>query len=527
MRSSRNAPENLSPAEPSVLGDGEMAKRIRDFAWDTTPLGPLQAWSESLIRSVNLILLAKWPAAILWGPHMIWLYNDAFCELLGEKHPGALGMPAREVWAEAWHLVGGQLDAAMRGESTFRENVLVPVLRVGHVEDVYWTYSYSPLFASPRVVEGVLILCRDTTKEVTSAARIRKSEDRLRTFVEAVSDVMYRVSADWSEALMVDGRGFIADTSVPDPHWFKRNVHPDDQPRVRAAIDAAIRDETVFELEHKVQRVDGTPGWTFSRAIPVRDEHGKVTEWFGAASDITARKLAEQALLSAEKLAVVGRLASSIAHEINNPLEAVTNLLYLAEQSADPATKLYLQTAQQELQRVSHITANTLRFHREKLVPAPVDIADIVRSVIDLYQGRSRQAGIQVILEIRECPQFVGLAGEIRQVLANLFANALDAMKRGGVLKIRVRTLRCWKTGEANICITIADNGCGMSRKTLEQAYKPFFTTKEATGTGLGLWISAEIVSRHGGAMQLRSSEAGGLRGTTFRLLFPVAGVAN
>jgi len=513
--------ENLAPPASPIVGDGEMARLIRSFAWETTSLGPLRAWPESLIQSVNLILFTKFPAAVFWGPRMIVFYNDAFFPLLGERHPSGLGKLAQDVWAEAWHLVSGKLEKALQGEATFEENVLVPVQRSKQVEDVYWTYSYSPIFTTGGKVGGVLVVCHDTTEEVRGAARLRRNEEKFRTFVEAVSDVVYRMSADWSVALQVEGRGFLPDTHAPDRDWFQRNVHPDDQPRVLAAIHKAIREGSVFEMEHKVQRLDGTLGWTFSRAIPVRDQHGTIVEWFGAASDITARKQAEQALLSAEKLAVVGRLASSIAHEINNPLEAVTNLLYLAEQTADPETKSMLCTAQQELQRVSLIAANTLRFNRQKLHPAPIDIGDTMQSVLNLYEGRFRQAGIQVTFRKEACPLITALGGEIRQVFANLVGNAVDAMSRGGNLKIRVRPGTNWRTGTQGIRITFADNGHGMSSKTKAQVYKPFFTTKENTGTGLGLWISADIVHRHRGVIRLRSSETGTFAGTTFSLFLP------
>jgi len=521
MSSSPINPEGLVPSKPSIVGNGGMAQVIRSFAWETTCLGQLQSWPDSLLQSVNLILFTRFPAAVFWGPKMIVFYNDAFLPLLGERHPSGLGKPAREVWAEAWHLVGEKLGRAFHGEPIFEENVLVPVQRSRQVEDVYWTYSYSPIFTAGGGVGGVFVVCHDTTQEVQGAAQLRKNEEKLRTFVEAVTDVVYRVSADWSEALQVEGRGFLPDTHAPDSDWFQRNVHPDDQPRVRSAIQKAIGEGSIFELEHKVQRLDGTVGWTFSRAIPVRDQNGNVVEWFGAATDITARKQAEQALLNAEKLAVVGRLASSIAHEINNPLEAVTNLLYLAEQTADPETKSKLIAAQQELQRVSQIAANTLRFNRQKLLPAPMDVLDTMQSVLNLYEGRLRQAGIQVTFEKEDCPQFTALGDEIRQVFVNLVGNALDAMKRGGILKIRIRPVTHWKTGKRGVRITLADNGHGMSPKIKAQVYKPFFTTKESTGTGLGLWISADIVHRHHGLIRVRSSEVEGSSGSTFSLLFP------
>lgn len=362
---------------------------------------------------------------------------------------------------------------------------------------------------------------RTAMGRLEAEALIRRSEEKFRTFVEAVSDVVYRVSADWSHALQVEGRDFLPTTVAPDPHWFKRNVHPDDQERVWAVIQKSIREGSVFELEHKVQRLDGSLGWTVSRAIPVRDEHGEVIEWFGAASDITARKQAEQALIGAEKLAVVGRLASSIAHEINNPLEAVTNLLYLAEQTADAETKNTLVAAQQELQRVSQIAANTLQFNRQKLLPGPMNVSKSVRSVLSLYEGRIRQAGIEVVFDERPCPPLTALGDEIRQVLVNLVGNAVDAMKRGGKLMIRVRPATDWKNDLQVVRITVADTGHGMSATTQAQIYKPFFTTREGIGTGLGLWISADIIERHHGQIRLRSSDAKGRSGTAFALLLP------
>jgi signal transduction histidine kinase len=229
-----------------------------------------------------------------------------------------------------------------------------------------------------------------------------------------------------------------------------------------------------------------------------------------SASDITARKQAEQALIGAEKLAVVGRLASSIAHEINNPLEAVTNLLYLAEQTADAETKQTLIAAQQELQRVSQIAANTLQFNRQKLLPAPMNVSKSVQSVLNLYEGRIRQAGIEVIFEKRDCPPLTALGDEIRQVLVNLVGNSVDAMKRGGILKIRLRSAFHPKTGALSVRITVADNGHGMSPTTQAQIYKPFFTTRENTGTGLGLWISANIIRRHLGTIRMKSSDGKG-----------------
>ncbi len=540
-----------------ILGRGEMADAIRSHPWESTVLGPIEVWPSELVTAVNMLLSSKLISCLIWGEEDILIYNDLYRPLLGNKTP-TLGESFLSVWPE----LRAQAEAILSeprqtGEANTFERMSFFINLNGELVKRICFLTNNPVWAltetGPKMV-GLHQTVIDHTESALAerqllesqsklqqsyaelrtveealrqgAAELNRNEERFRTFVEAVSDVVYRVSADWSEALQVEGRGFLPDTHAPDPNWFTRNVHPDDQSRVLAAIQKSVREESVFQMEHKVQRVDGTIGWTFSRAIPVRDEGGKVVEWFGAASDITARKQAEHALLGAEKLAAVGRLASSIAHEINNPLEAVTNLLYLAEQTADPETKRTLETAQQELQRVSQITTNTLGFNRQKARPEPVDVLDTMQSVLDLYRGRFKQAAIKVVLERRDCPPLTGFGGEMRQVFANLIGNALDALGRGGTIQIRIRPVTDWRTGKAGIRITVADNGHGMNAKTKAQVYKPFFTTKEHTGTGLGLWISSEIVHRHNGSMKLRSSDSEGCSGTTFSLLLPLDSVA-
>jgi len=269
-----------------------MAGLLREFDWSSTPLGPLEDWSETLLSHANLILCSPFPAMLFWGEELTNIYNDGAIPTLGERHPRGLGRSYRDIFADAWHLTGPDIESCFyRGQTPVRENIHAPLIRDGVREDGYYTYSMVPVYEGGKIV-GIYVPYQNTTATVLAERERAKQEERFRTFVEAVSDVVYRVSGDWSHALQVEGRGFLPDTHATDPHWFERNVHPDDQARVRAAIAKAVRESSVFEMEHKVQRLDGSIGWTFSRAIPVRDEHGKVAEWFGAASDITARKQA-------------------------------------------------------------------------------------------------------------------------------------------------------------------------------------------------------------------------------------------
>ena len=245
--------------------------------------------------------------------------------------------------------------------------------------------------------------------------------------------------------------------------------------------------------------------------------------------DLREQKRGEEVLRRTEKLAAAGRLAASIAHEINNPLEAITNCIYLLEQcDLAEAPAHYVHLAQQELARVSHITTQTLRFYRQSTRPARTDLAELVETVLALYEARLRDHDIVVVREFRPTPLVTVYDGEIRQVLANLVGNALDAMtanlaggESAGRLLLRLRSSRNWRTGEECVSVLVADTGSGMDAQTLRRIYEPFFSTKGVTGTGLGLWVSQEIIARHHGGVRVRTSQRVP-SGTVFRLVLPV-----
>jgi len=239
--------------------------------------------------------------------------------------------------------------------------------------------------------------------------------------------------------------------------------------------------------------------------------------------DISDAKKAEAALIQNEKVAAVGRLAASIAHEINNPLESVTNLLFLARSSEDHGElQEYLATAERELRRVSVISSQTLRFYRQHTKPQSVTAHDLIESVLSIFQGRLINSGIDVQLRLRAQQLIACYDGEIRQVLNNLIGNAIDAMATsGGRLLVRTRDAEDLKIGQPGIQITVADTGTGMTPKVLQRLFEAFFTTKGIGGNGLGLWISKEIIDRHQGRLQVRSSQQAAVPGTVITLFLP------
>jgi signal transduction histidine kinase len=239
--------------------------------------------------------------------------------------------------------------------------------------------------------------------------------------------------------------------------------------------------------------------------------------------DVTERRRRDAGLQRTEKLAAVGRMASSISHEINNPLESVTNLLYLIQhgESSREEMHTYAQLAGSELARVSHIVTQTLKFHRQSTHAAQSRASEILESVVSLYQSRIVTLRTKIDRKYVAHDSMLCFAGDMRQVFANLIGNALDAVGEGGRICLRTRRAHSPRTGSPGVRVTVADTGCGMSPATQKSVFDAFFTTKGMTGTGLGLWVSEEIIRTHRGTIRLRSCDTKGRNGTVFAVFFP------
>ena len=249
--------------------------------------------------------------------------------------------------------------------------------------------------------------------------------------------------------------------------------------------------------------------------------------WVAVAHERTTRALRLQAekVRQSEELAVVGRLSASIAHEINNPLSAIANVLYLLSQDSNlsRSAQSYVATAESELRRVSQITTQTLKFYRQRNATERCSVAEIIQGLLSLYRVRSEQAHVSIEFQETPAESILCHAGELRQVFANLLTNALDALAQtGGHIRVKVRPGMVWKKGLPGVRVTIADNGQGMDAATRARIYEALFTTKSAVGTGLGLWISSEIVNKHGGTIYVRSQLG---YGTAFTIALPTDGL--
>jgi signal transduction histidine kinase/DNA-binding response OmpR family regulator len=239
--------------------------------------------------------------------------------------------------------------------------------------------------------------------------------------------------------------------------------------------------------------------------------------------DITARKRAEQGLIRTEKLAATGRLAATIAHEINNPLEAMTNIVYLLGQSiADPGARAYVEMLDKQLQTISHITSQTLKFHRENGRPTEFRLSDLIGEILDFFEAKARRHGVRLVPRLQTQAKIVGFCGEIRQVISNLLLNAIEATPPEGHVAIHLAEATDWRGGEKRgYRVSVADSGSGIDAQHRLRIFEPFFTTKGDKGTGLGLWVTLGIVDRAGGSIRVWSTQRPGRSGTCFSVFLP------
>ena len=360
------------------------------------------------------------------------------------------------------------------------------------------------------MITGVVVTFRDVTQYRQQEDELHRAYEmaekrtaELDAVIESIPDGVYVATLDGESVRLNRGA-----RSLSGPRF----------PRELTTLDRALAGESSTEVLETEGR------WLRSVAAPIT-LNGELIGGVAVNTDVTQTRLHEEALRKSEKLAAVGQLASSIAHEINNPLESITNLLYLirASTSIDEIQE-YAGLAQGELTRVTEITLQTLRFHRGNSRPVEVNLEELVRAVMTLYTGRLLVRNIRVGWKIRPTPPVLCMEGEVRQVLNNLIRNALDAMSSGGTMCLRLHRQTDLATGRKGVRLTVADSGEGVHPRIRQRLFEPFQTTKEATGTGLGLWVSKGLVDKHDGHLRMRSRRDEVAHGTVFTLWLPVRG---
>ncbi len=499
-----------------------MSARIRGHAWEKTPLGPIEHWPLEPLSSVNSMLTSKQIACLIWGKSdQILLYNDLYAPLLGSKKQ-TLGHSFLKVWSEIAEQASAIITQPFTTqEANLYEHVPFFISVDGQLVERICTLTNNPIWSvsggTPKIL-GLYQTIVDHTDGEMAARSLRAERELLRQVMAASRDAVTTVDRNWCIT-------YLNPTTVailgPDQDSIGKDLwksFPDmareDSP-CRYHFSRAMNEGISASFETRYPEPHN-----LSIFVDVRPTSEGIVTFV---RDISDAKKAEAALIQNEKLAAVGRLAASIAHEISNPLESVTNLLFLARSSEDHGElQEYLATAERELRRVSVISSQTLRFYRQHTKPQSVTAHDLIESVLSIFQGRLINSGIDVQLRLRAQQLIACYDGEIRQVLNNLIGNAIDAMATsGGRLLVRTRDAEDLKIGQPGIQITVADTGTGMTPKVLQRLFEAFFTTKGIGGNGLGLWISKEIIDRHQGRLQVRSSQQAAVPGTVVTLFLP------
>ncbi len=522
---------------PARDAEGAIRGVLISFLETSSRVGAERALQMERERLLTAFQQAPAFFAVLKGPdHVFELVNTMYLRLIGGRE--VVGKPIRKAMPEiAEQGYVDLLDQVFRtGEPFVGKGLRFTLEEVDGLprEERCVDFVYQPLREADGRVSGILVFGVDLTHRVEADAALKEQSDRLEFATDAAQigywfcDLPFDVLS-WD--VRVKEHFWLPPDATVDIQLFYERLHPEDRERTREAIETSIARHTGYDVEYRTMAPDGRCKWIHAIGRTAYAADGTPLRFDGVTQDITqlkqtqeARQRAEAALIHAEKLAVVGRLAATISHEINNPLESVTNLLYLVEQSAvSPAAKMYCQTAQEELARVSHIVTHTLRFNRQGNVASEENLSDLLDSALAIYEARLRHSGIMLRREYRETPLVRCFGSELRQVFANLIGNAFDATRGSGSLILRTRPQTHRRTGEPGVRITLADTGHGIPRASRERLFEPFFTTKGDSGTGLGLWVSREILRRHRATLRLRSRTEPGRSGTAFSIWIPQA----
>ncbi len=316
-----------------------------------------------------------------------------------------------------------------------------------------------------------------------------------------------------------------ANTPLPRADFLGRIVH-EDLDHATGDWNKVLQSGGQYTAEYRVKLDDGCERWVAVVGNTTLDDSSQVKGMIGTAQDVTLRKSQESSLLQSEKIAATGRLAATIAHEINNPLEAVTNLIYLAktDQGTPAPVQRMLDIADNELARVAQIAQQTLGFYRDTTRPVAIDLNDLLQAVVDLFNRKLMGKRLHCVLDLDPGLSIVGLQGEIRQVVSNLLVNAIDASPATGG-SIRIRGRHRHRDGNHGVSVMISDQGSGIPKHVRHRLFTPFVTTKQSRGTGLGLWVTRGMVEKHGGTVCFRSRTEPPA-GTVFRVYFPRTGAS-
>ncbi|MER2198095.1 ATP-binding protein [Methylobacterium brachiatum] len=555
-----------------MIGGGQMGQRVRDTDWSVTPLGAYDTWPQSLRSSLSLVLNAKGIAALYWGPQQWLLYNDAYGEALGDRHPWAFGRPMPEVLTDIAPVLGPQVAEVLRtGEGFAIESLSMVMHRHGRDEETVWTYSFSPVQGETGQFAGVLLLATEMTEQVKAQAALRAEREQFASLFEQAPTFMTMLSgkehrfelANPAYMRLVGHRDILGKTvaeALPDAV----------EQGFLTILDRAYESGEAIQIDGIRYAVQAVPGGPYDERFvdvvwqPIRDANGAVGGIFIVGVDVTDRMHAdaerelataslrdlsetlehrvaertaeltrvEDALRQSQKMEAVGQLTGGLAHDFNNLLAGISGSLEMMQnrmqQGRFQDVERYMAVAQGASKRAAALTHRLLAFsRRQTLDPKPTDVNRLALGMQEMIQ---RTVGPSIPIEV------VGAAGlwpalvdpsQLENALLNLCINARDAMPDGG--RITVETANKWLDERAarqrdipegqylSLCVT--DTGIGMPPEVIARVFEPFFTTKPlGEGTGLGLSMIYGFAQQSGGQVRIYS-EIG--QGTTVCIYLP------
>jgi PAS domain S-box-containing protein len=451
---------------------------------------------------------------------IITSWNKSAERLFGYKAEEIIGKPVTLIIPPELHDDEPRILEKIRGGERIKHFQTVRVHKNGQRIDVSLTVS--PIRDEKGNIVGAAKIVRDITRQ----KKLEEAALRLAAIVESSDDAI--ASKDLNGVVTSWNRSAEKLFGYKPEEIIGKHITMIIPPELHHDEDMILskirRGEKIDHFETIRLHKNGERIEVSLTISPVKDDDGNVIGAAKIVRNIMETNKIERALQTTEKLAAAGRMAATVAHEINNPLEAVTNLVYLAKRDLNKNDRVagYLELASRELDRVAHITRQTLGFYRDTSSPVRFNVAETLEDLLLLYEKRFESRRIELVKQYDKALEITALAGEIRQAFSNLITNAIDAMPDGGKLMLKISKAREWRgSGLSGIRVTILDTGSGIEPKHRRNIFQPFFTTKTDVGTGLGLWITRGIVEKHRGTIQMKSRTGQNCHGAAFSIFLP------